>query len=172
MRKLALALVLALFAVPAHAQSTANFSVDEGALRQVVCPPSGSCRLELVRFAGRFGETDLALVRVRSGPAACCDEPQYRDYLVSARAGVVRRERLLVRGACPCLEWERSSWSYEHGHLTFTYGGMGAPPSADSDMRPTHLRVRVWPLAVTEAFIGDDPIAGPLPTFPIVISME
>lgn len=159
----------------ARAQSYA-FPASEGEIRTAVCPARGSCRIGPIVDAGRHGTTSLAVVRAWSGPLRCCEQPGYRDYLVSSRSGVVRRERLLVRGACACLEWALSSWSYRHGELIFTYGGMGAPPAVAIDLRPTTLHVRPWPLAITASFRGDerDPET---PTMParapmVVLSME
>jgi hypothetical protein len=166
----ALGLVAVALALPAGAQE-ASFSPSDPALRAAVCPARGRCEIESVVPAGRHGATEVAVVRVRSGPAVCCDEPAYVDRLVTRRAGVVRSARVLSRGRCPCLEWQRSSWAYRRGELLFTYGGMGAPPARSTDMRPVVLHVRPWPLAVTGAFQGDDALAE-APALPIVLTME
>lgn len=176
-RAVALACCVALAALAGDARAQApGFPADESAIRAALCPTRGSCRFDFVLDAGVHGPRALAVVRVRSGPLACCGEPGYRDYLVSSRAGVVRRERLLARGTCPCLEWRRSTWSYRHAELIFTYGGMGAPPAPDTDMRPTTLHLRPSPLAITASFRGETPdtvtetrpARGPI----VVLSME
>lgn len=134
----------------------AAFAAGDAELRAALCPARGACRLDPIVPAGRHGATSLAVVRVWSGPFLCYDGPGYRDYLVSSRAGVVRRERLLVVGRSPCLEWSLSRWSYRDGELRFTYGGMGPPPSADTDMRPITLHIRPWPLAIVASYRGDE----------------
>jgi hypothetical protein len=96
------------------------------------------------------------VVRVRAG-RGCIGEARYRDWLVVRRAGAVRVLRELARGDQPCLEWHRSRWRYERGELAFTYGGMGPPPSADTDMRPVTVYLRPWPLAIVREVIGDEP---------------
>jgi hypothetical protein len=86
----------------------------------------------------------------------------YRDWLVRWRGSRVLTRRVLVHGNEPCLEWHRSEWSFDGRELTFTYGGMGAPPSSDTDMRSLHVRFTPWPFAMTASVIGDgDPIERP-----------
>lgn len=176
-RVVVLAALVALVALAADARAQEpTFPASDRALRAALCPTRGGCRFDFVLDAGMHGDRALAVVRVRSGPLVCCEEHGYRDYLVSSRAGVVRRERLLVRGTCPCLEWERSSWAYRRGELIFRYGGMGAPPGADADLRPTTLHLTPSPLAITASYRGDsrDPVAATLPARGplVVLSME
>lgn len=156
---LAAASVALALALPALAQS--RFPGSDADVRAAVCPARGSCRIDFVLAAGGHGATSLAVVRVRSGRLVCADEPAYRDELIAHDARGVRRVRTLVRGEAPCLEWERSSWRYEGGELLFEYGVMGAPTGYDTDTRRTTLHVRPWPLAITAAFLGSDPMAAP-----------
>lgn len=132
--------------------------VSRTALRAALCPHDARCTVERIVDAGeRPGRLRLAVVRVRVGRSPVADEDcrPYRDWLVRARGARVVARRELVRGNEPCLEWQRSEWAFDGEALTFTYSGMGAPPSAHTDMRPTHVRFAVWPLAAVGAFAGE-----------------
>jgi hypothetical protein len=160
-RSLWAVLVLTLALGTGAAAQDRAFPATDDALHALLCPARGRCTVVFVTDAGHHGETDLAVVRVASGPRVCVDEPAYRDFLVSSRAGALRRERLLVRGECPCLEWQRSRWAYRAGELRFTYGMMGAPTGYGTDTRETTLHVRPWPLGIVGADLEGEAMAPP-----------
>ena len=158
-----------------------TFAATPSAIRAALCG-GRRCPIDFVLPAGpRPRGAPLAVVRVRLARGACVGEDgedvgPYRDWLVSVHRGTVRRERLLVRGDIPCLEWELSSWTFEQGELVFEYGMMGAPAGAGSQPARTVTRFRPWPLAITAQRRGDRAVL-PLPAIPargplFVLSME
>lgn len=171
-RWLVLALALAVAPLVGSAQSTPHgssvFPRDRALLREALCGARRPCRVESVLRAGRDGHGDpLAVVhlRLRGGPPGAPECHGYSDRLAVLRGGQVRQLRELSRGDVRCLEWEPSTWSFENGELIFVYGGMGAPPSADADMRPTRTHFHPWPLAITAQYRGTEPVTT-LPALP------
>jgi len=166
MRSIARALVLAIAALAAIAGEGAaqRELADREEIQVAMCGGRAGCRVRSVLGAGRAQIGPLAVVRVHAG-RGCVDAPRYRDWLIVRRAGAVRVLRELARGDQPCLEWDVSRWSYRRGELSFTYGGMGAPPAADTDMRPVTVYLRPWPLAIVREVRGEDasPITHELP---------
>jgi hypothetical protein len=162
---LSLALSLLLLPLALSAQDRPVFPHDRALLRDALCGARRSCRVESVLAAGRDPHgSPLAVVHLslRRGPPGARECSSYSDRLAVFQAGVVHELRELSRGDVRCLEWQPSTWSYEHGELIFVFGGMGAPPAADTDMRPTRTHFRPWPLAITAQYHGEDPVT-PLP---------
>lgn len=161
--------------------SAPAFAATPSAIRAALCG-GRRCPIDFVLPAGAGpGGAPLAVVRVHLAHGACAGEEDqpvgpYRDWLVSARGGAVRRERLLVKGNEPCIEWELSSWTFEDGELVFEYGMMGAPIGTGAQPGRSVTRFRPWPLAITSHRVGDRAVVPP-PTLPprgavFVLSME
>jgi hypothetical protein len=174
-----LGLLVALSGVRSAAQGPrpSTFPRDRAALRAALCPRGAACRVESILDAGHDGTgRPLAVVHLglgaRPGDEGCHG---YTDQLATVRGGRVVSLRELSRGDVHCLEWTPSRWSFVRGELVFVYTGMGAPPSADTDMRPVRTTFRPWPLAITGRFRGTEaetlppmPASGPL----FVLSMD
>jgi hypothetical protein len=160
MRWLALAMGLAVFA-SSSAAAQHGFPATREAITAVLCSGHRSCRVEWVLYAGRHRGVPYAVARVRRG-GGCVEERAYYDELIAMHNDEVERQRTLVIGREPCLEWQLSSWRRSGDELLFEYGMMGAPilmPPGSTGR--SVLRIRPWPLAIVSATDGTSPIATP-----------
>jgi hypothetical protein len=159
---------------PAQAQGGgADFPASRAAILAAMCPPGRRCVVDLVVAAGRDGaRAPLAVARVRvlsrtGRDTEGCDP--YADWLIAVRGRRVVRLRELVAGRVLCLEWQPSTWTFEHGELVFERAaGMGAPPARGTDMRPRRSHFRPWPFAMTANYVsGTSPASSSLPMLPL-----